>query len=101
MEDVSTTVSTLMVLMSVSVEVATGLVVDTLALVCLLSLLVAVCLLNIEYHLQISMSVQRVLTTVIKSVLTLLAPSPVPATVTLYSQLMDYHVQQRLAAEVH
>ena len=39
-----------------------------------------------------SMSVLTILTTVNTSVLTHVAPSPVPATMTSHSQLMDGHV---------
>ena len=84
MEAASTTVSTLMVLMSVSVEAATDcLEMDNLALVRILtfSILASVRILDIEYCLQISMSVHQEHTDVITYVLTLMAPSPVPVTV--------------------
>ena len=43
------------------------------------------------------MSVQQDLTTVFKSVLTLLAPSPVPVTVDTHWQLMDTLVKVRFS----
>ena len=104
MEAVSTPVSTLMVLMSVSVEVATDCpAMEELALVCRLGFEVVTPIPNfiIILQLQISMSAHRGHTTVIKSVLTLLAPSPAPVTVASHWPLMDDRVQKRADVEVH
>ena len=48
------------------------------------------CLIN-AFNSQILMNVRLVLTTVIKSVTTLKAPSPVPVTVDIHCQVMEHH----------
>ena len=102
MEAVSTTVSTLMVLMSVSVEVATDCpAMEGPALVCRLGFEVQYTESLVISQLQISMSAHQGHTTVIKSVLTLPAPSPALVTVASHWPLMDDHVQKRADVEVH
>ena len=47
------------------------------------------------------MSVEKTLTTVLKSVLTLLAPSPVPVTVDTHWQLMEILAKVKFIAAAH
>ena len=51
-------------------------------------------------YIQILMNVRLVLTTVIKSVPTLKAPSPVPVTVDIHSQVMEDHAMVRISYDV-